>query len=90
MYYQLPNGKVVHISVEEYLNLKDRDVQYLLSINAGEYISNPWSGSSISKTEEPEVKEEEEEEVDEVETYFEDYFPDENDIPDEPFEFEIE
>jgi hypothetical protein len=36
MYYQLPNGKVVHISVEEYLNLKDRDVQYLLSINAGE------------------------------------------------------
>jgi hypothetical protein len=90
MYYQLPNGKVVHISVEEYLNLKDRDVQYLLSINAGEYISNPWSGSSISKTEEPEIKEEEEEEVNEVETYFEDYFPDDNDIPDEPFEFEIE
>lgn len=89
MYYQLPNGKVIHISVEEYLSLNDRDIQYLLSVNAGEYISNPWSGSSISKTEEPESKEEEDEQVEEVETYFDEYFPDESDIPDEPFEFEI-
>jgi len=91
MYYQLPNGKVIQISVEEYLSLKDRDIQYFLSVNAGEYISNPWSGSSISKKEVPDAKEEEEEEeITEVETYFDEYFPDENDIPDEPFEFEIE
>ena len=47
MLYQLPNGKVVHLSVEEYLNLTDDDVQYLLSIDFGEYIQNPFTGSAV-------------------------------------------
>jgi hypothetical protein len=47
--YQLPNGKVVHLSIEEYLDLTDEDVQYLMSIDYGEHIMDPFSGSAVSK-----------------------------------------
>lgn len=82
MYYQLPNGKVVQITVEEYLSLTEREIQYLLSINAGEYINNPWADSSISKIKkESEDSNEEDcdtavfESAEEIETFFEEYFP---------------
>jgi hypothetical protein len=82
MYYQLPTGKVVQMTIEDYLNLTHRDVQYLLSINAGEYIHNPWADSAISRIKK-EIEEEfgEEtatavfEDAQEVETFFEEYFP---------------
>ena len=51
------------MSIEDYLNLTYRDIQYLLSINAGEYIHNPWADSAISR-----IKKE-------IETFFEEYFP---------------
>jgi hypothetical protein len=38
MLYQLPNGKVVHLSIEEYLELTDLDIQFLMSIDYGEHI----------------------------------------------------
>jgi hypothetical protein len=50
MLYQLPNGKVVHLSVEEYLDLTDLDVQYLMSIDYGNYILDPFSGSAVEKS----------------------------------------
>lgn len=89
MYYQLPNGKVVQMSVEEYLNLTERDVQYLLSINAGDYISNPWTGSVISNIKK-EIEDSNEEDSDvavfesaeEIETFFEEFFPEDFDDPD--------
>ena len=46
MLYQLPNGKVVYLSIEEYLDLTDEDVQYLMSLDYGEHIVNPFSGSA--------------------------------------------
>lgn len=49
MLYQLPNGKVVHLSIEEYLDLTDEDVQYLMSIDYGEYIRDPFTGSAVDK-----------------------------------------
>ncbi len=49
MQYQLPNGKVVYLSIEEYLNLTDQDVQYLMAMNSGEYVNNPFQGSIINK-----------------------------------------
>lgn len=49
MQYQLPNGKVVHLSIEEYLDLTDEDVQYLMSIDYGEHIRDPFSGSAVEK-----------------------------------------
>jgi hypothetical protein len=90
MYYQLPNGKVVQMSVEEYLNLTKKDIQYLLSINSGDYISNPWTGSVISsmKKESPDSEDEDDldvvssENADEIETFFEEFFPEDFEDPD--------
>jgi hypothetical protein len=47
MLYQLPNGKVVNLSVEEYLDLTDEDIQYLMSIDFGDHIINPFTGSAV-------------------------------------------
>ena len=85
MYYQLPNGKVVQMSVDEYLSLNKKDIQYFLSINAGDYISNPWSGSAISGMKKESKDSEDEDDADvvtsenaeEIETFFEEFFPDE-------------
>ena len=62
MIYQLPNGKTVYLSLEEYLNLTDEDVQYLISTGIGASPTNPFYGSAINK---PRVRvdDEEEEEV---------------------------
>lgn len=70
------------MTIEDYLNLTYRDIQYLLSINAGEYIHNPWADSAISRIKkeiEQEFGEEEAtavfESAEEIETFFEEYFP---------------
>jgi len=47
MNYQLPNGKVIYLTVEEYLDLTDEDIQYLISIDYGDTIVNPFSGSAV-------------------------------------------
>jgi hypothetical protein len=49
MLYQLPNGKVISISIEEYLELTDLDVQYLMSIDYGEHIIDPFYASAVEK-----------------------------------------
>jgi hypothetical protein len=47
MYYQLPNGKVVTITIEQYLEITDLDIQYLMSIDYGEHIIDPFTGSAV-------------------------------------------
>lgn len=47
MLYQLPNGKVITLTVEEYLDLTDTDIQYLVSLDAGEGSVSPWHQSAI-------------------------------------------
>lgn len=49
MYYQLPNGKTVYLTIEEYLDLTDADIQYLVSLDYGESFLNPFHGSSVEK-----------------------------------------
>jgi hypothetical protein len=49
MLYQLPNGKVIHLSVEEYLSLSDQDIQDLSASNLGDYATSPWTDSAIRK-----------------------------------------
>jgi hypothetical protein len=56
MIYQLPNGKVIDISIEEYLELTDYDIQYLMSINAGEYAKSVWHRSVLKKKEKVTIK----------------------------------
>lgn len=49
MFYQLPNGKVIEISTEQYFDMSDEELDYLVAYNYGEVIENPWFGSILSK-----------------------------------------
>ena len=60
MNYQLPNGKVIYISIEEYLSLTDADIQHLIALDYGDVVTNPFSGSAVDtkkKAESSEPKE---------------------------------
>lgn len=50
MLYQLPNGKVITLTVEEYLDLTDSDIQYLISLDAGDGSVSPWYQSAIKNS----------------------------------------
>ena len=47
MLYQLPNGKVIYISIEQFLDLSDEDIQYMMSLDYGEYATNPFTDSAV-------------------------------------------
>ena len=49
MLYQLSNGKTIYLSVEDFLNLTDEDIQYLISTGQGSDPVNPFHGSALSK-----------------------------------------
>lgn len=49
MLYQLPNGKVISISVEQYLDMTDQDIQDLMAGNCGDYPESQWQDSAIGK-----------------------------------------
>lgn len=40
IYYQLPNGKGVYITIDQLLELTDADIQYLIANNSGSYTGN--------------------------------------------------
>ena len=50
MQYQLPNGKVMYISIEQYLEMTDQDIQFLMSIDHGVHIVDPFTGSAVENT----------------------------------------
>lgn len=47
MIYQLPNGKTINLSIEDFLQLTDDDIKMLISMNAGETIIAPFQGSVL-------------------------------------------
>ena len=49
MLYSLPTGKVIELSVEQYLDLTDEELEYLISINYGDAVENPFFGSILEK-----------------------------------------
>lgn len=51
MLYQLPNGKVIEISTEQYFEMSDEELEYLIAYNYGDVIEDPWFGSVVSKGE---------------------------------------
>lgn len=50
MFYQLPNGKVIEISTEQFIDMSDEELEYLIAYNYGDCIENPWHGSVLNKT----------------------------------------
>jgi hypothetical protein len=49
MFYQLPNGKVIEISTEQFIEMSDEELEYLIAYNYGDVVENPWHGSILSK-----------------------------------------
>jgi hypothetical protein len=41
--YQLPNGKCVYLTVEQFLSLEDDDIKYLVEFNFGNTVNDPFS-----------------------------------------------
>lgn len=48
MLYNLPNGKTIYLTIEQYLSLTDQDIQELIALNYGEYI-DPYKRSLSSE-----------------------------------------
>lgn len=57
MFYQLPNGKVIEMTLEQYLEMTDEELEYLIAYNYGDHLENPWAGSVLNKVESEEVDE---------------------------------
>ena len=49
MLYQLTDGRIVEMSVEDYLSLSDAELSGLLGHNCGDFVQNPFFGSVIKK-----------------------------------------
>jgi hypothetical protein len=47
--YQLPNGKVIEISTEQFIEMTDEELEYLIAYNYGDIMENPWYGSILNK-----------------------------------------
>jgi hypothetical protein len=54
MLYQLPTGKVIRITVEQYLDLTDDDIAYLCNPanNHGTHVGSLWTGSVLKNRKE--------------------------------------
>ena len=49
MLYQLPTGKVIEITTEQFVEMSDEELEYLIAYNYGESLENPWFGSVLHK-----------------------------------------
>ena len=61
MIYQLSSGKIIYITVDQFLALSDDELDRLSETNMGEYAKSPWVGSAIKKPAKRIVKEDQEE-----------------------------
>lgn len=62
MLVNLPNGKTVNMSIEQYLALTDEDIEYMIAVNCGSTASSPWCGSAVKKPGRIRVSDEDEDE----------------------------
>ena len=90
MIFSLPNGKVINLTIEEYLNLTDEDIQTLMALNYGEYPTSQWYGSSIDIHEIPDksLKDTSMLSLEEEDEYLNEGF-NINDIPDEDSDYDF-
>ena len=49
MFYQLPNGKVIEMTTEQFVEMSDEELEYLIAYNYGDVMENPWMGSVLSR-----------------------------------------
>jgi len=56
MLYQLPDGRTVEMSLEDYLDFSDAELKALIGQNYGVEINNPLYGSSTKNKTRPKKK----------------------------------
>ncbi len=61
MIYQLPSGKIIYITTEQFFALSDEELDSLNSLNIGEYAKSPWLGSAIKTPKKKQITEDHEE-----------------------------
>lgn len=71
MIYQLASGKIIYITVDQFLALSDEELDALGSTGIGEYAKSPWVGSAIKKPT-SKISKEDQEEMDRSIDYIED------------------
>ncbi len=85
MLYNLPGGKTINISVEQFLSMTDDDIQYMVANNFGGSIRDPFTDSGIKRSEKKELLfDEEEDEEDDDTIIFDDTIDYENLLPEDP------
>ena len=47
MLYQLPNGRTVEMTIDQFLRLSDSDIQHLVAGRHGEERNDPFYGSAL-------------------------------------------
>ena len=58
MIFQLPNGKSIEMSIEQYLNMTDEDLNSFVAFNWGEELNDPFTRSVLQDRSFYSVKEE--------------------------------
>lgn len=48
MLYQLPNGRVIEMSTEQFCDMTDEDFEFLIANNYGEEVEDPFFGSVLT------------------------------------------
>ena len=48
MIYQLTSGKVIEISIEQYIHMTDEDIEYFIAYEVCEFYENPFSNSALN------------------------------------------
>ena len=66
MLYQLPNGKVIYLTIDQFLELTDNDIQYMVALNFGDHVINPFTDSVIFKNLKLEDDEDKDEDDDDI------------------------
>jgi hypothetical protein len=49
MLYQLPDGRTIELSLNDFLSFSDEELKSLVGYNYGEVLNNPLYGSAITK-----------------------------------------
>lgn len=80
MLYQLPNGKTIYLTVEQFLELTADDIQDLVASGYGETPINPFFGSVIKKRHIKDFREEFEDDEDEADHIGLDYEVEDGDL----------
>lgn len=66
MIINLPNGKSIEVSLEAYLRMTDDDFEYLMAVNWGEELRNPFESSVLLYGEARSDEDDEDEECEEL------------------------